>query len=98
MKGGLVSTSAAADAQGSTAGATGPPVVTGSPSLPTQSQYGQPQPQTQGQGVATTVDVGEMGPVDRLLAGTAWTREDVELVLQTISTLLLLYWAVTEVQ
>lgn len=82
-------------------GAGGPPSATGSPPVPSQSQQAQTAQSGgagQGAGVSTTIDVNAMGPVDRALAGSDWTREDVELVLQTISTLLLLYWAVTEVQ
>lgn len=105
MQGGLVNP--AADVSATTVGGTGgPPPATGSPQLPGQSQHSQfqyaPEQPTngagQGPGVTSTVDVAEMGPVDRLLAGSDWNREDVELALQTISTLLLLYWAVTEVQ
>jgi hypothetical protein len=98
MEGGLANPAAGVSV--TTAGGTdGRPSVTGSPPLPEQSQqHTQSGGAGQGPGVATTVNVNETGPVDRALAGTAWTREDVELVLQTISTLLLLYWAVTEVQ
>lgn len=98
MEGGLVYP--AADVSATTVGgAGGPPSATGSPPVPSQSQQ-QAQSGGAGQGpsVSTTIDVNAMGPVDRALAGTTWTREDVEIVLQTISTLLLLYWAVTEVQ
>ncbi|MUW13920.1 hypothetical protein GJ633_04030 [Halorubrum sp. CBA1125] len=52
--------------------------------------------QAAGNGGAVTT-MSESGGIDRLLAGTSWTRADVELALQTASTLLLLYWAVTEV-
>jgi hypothetical protein len=57
--------------------------------------------QQAGQGPGVTADVdtaplGQMGPIDRLLAGTSWTREDVELALQAVSTILLLYWAWVE--
>jgi hypothetical protein len=77
------------------------PAPTGVPALPNGQQPYAPAPTQQagqGPGVTSSVDIGGMGPIDRLLAGSDWNREDVELVLQTISTLLLLYWAVTEVQ
>lgn len=74
----------------------GPPNPTGVPQLP-QSDGNAPAAGV-GPGVSVTVDTSQMGPVDTLLAGTSWNREDVELVLQTISTLLLLFWAVTEVR
>ena len=97
MKGGLVDP---ADGVSATAVGTtgGPPSATGSPPVPEQSAQTQSGGAGQGPGVSTAVGVGEMGPVDRLLVNTTWTRDDVELVLQAISTLLLLYWAVTEVQ
>jgi len=38
-----------------------------------------------------------MGPIDRLLAGSEWTREDVELLLQFVSTAILIYWVATEI-
>ncbi|UXF51038.1 MAG: hypothetical protein HQRvContig05_33 [Haloquadratum phage sp.] len=99
MEGGLVDPAAGVSAT-TVGGAGGPPSATGAPAVPSQSQAQTTQSGGAGQkpGVTTTVNVNETGPVDRALAGTAWTREDVELVLQTISTLLLLYWAVTEVQ
>ena len=98
MDGGLVDPTAGVSAT-TVGGAGGPPSATGAPPVPSQSQQ-QAQSGGAGQepGVATTIDVNEMGPVERFLAGSDWNREDVELGLQAISTLLLLYWAVTEVQ
>lgn len=97
MEGGLVDP-AAGEASVTTAGETGPPAATGAPSVPSTSTTTSSGGAGQGPGVETVTSVGEMGPVDRLLVNTTWSREDVELVLQAISTLLLLYWAVTEVQ
>lgn len=47
-------------------------------------------------GTTVSVDTSGMGPVETALAGTAWTREDVELLLNVLSTLILLGWAVQE--
>jgi hypothetical protein len=55
------------------------------------------QPAGSGPGVTSSATVAEMGPADRLLAGTTWDREDVSLALQALSTALLLYWIMTEV-
>lgn len=106
MQGGLVNP--AGDVSVTTVGETGGrmPSVTGAPTLPSsqseQAQtYEQPQVQASpgdGPGVTTSTTIAELGPVDRLLAGTEWSRADVELALQTLSTLILLYWAITEVQ
>jgi len=96
MEGGLANPDA--EVSTTTAGSAGPPAATGAPAVPSQSAPTTSNSAGQGPGVTTAVAVGEMGPVDRLLVNTTWTREDVELVLQTISTLLLLYWAVTEGQ
>jgi len=97
MEGGLVDP-AAGEASVTTAGEAGPPSATGAPSVPSASTTTSSGGSGGGPGVATTVAVGELGPVDRLLVNTTWSREDVELVLQATSTLLLLYWAITEVQ
>jgi hypothetical protein len=43
-------------------------------------------------GTTTSADVSDMNGIDRLLAGTNWEREDVNLALQAVSTLILLYW------
>jgi hypothetical protein len=61
------------------------PAATGSPAV------------GEGTGVTTSTDVGEMNAVERLLAGTRYTRDDVDLALNVVSTLVLLYWVSTEV-
>jgi hypothetical protein len=45
-----------------------------------------------------TATVGDMNAINRLLAGTAWSREDVSLGLQMVTTAVLLYWIMTEVR
>jgi len=79
-------------------GATGPPAPTGAPALPSTDAAQAPPTGTAGAGpgASVTVDTAGMGPVETALAGTAWSKEDVELVLQTVSTLILLYWVVME--
>ncbi|TKX79548.1 hypothetical protein EXE53_15400 [Halorubrum sp. SD626R] len=72
-------------------------MVTGSPAIGAAPSTMQATASGAGATGATVSTMDAAGGVDRLLAGTAWSRADVELVLQTISTLLLLYWAVTEV-
>jgi len=96
VQGGLVTETSGGQYHAMGAMATGPPDATGSPALPAASS-GQPAAGA-GPGVTVSTTTSEMGPVDTVLMGTSWNREDVELVLQTISTLLLLYWAVTEVR
>jgi hypothetical protein len=49
-------------------------------------------------GTTTSVDVGEMNGLDRLLAGTSWTKDDVDLALNAVATAVLLYWAIVEVR
>ncbi len=56
-----------------------------------------------GQFVALSDDGGQSGqqsgtPVDTVLDGTDWTREDVQLVLDAASLIVLLFWAYTEVR
>ena len=99
IQGGLV-VDPAADVSAATVGATGGrPSATGSPPVTEEApnQMVAMGGQTATTTAATATTATETGGVDRLLAGTVWTRDDVELVLQTLSTLLLLYWAVTEV-
>jgi len=110
MQGGLVnpagdvSATAVGGSDGGAPSVTGSPVVSGQPGQvmvtgnPAIAATAMGQPgttQAAGSTAATTATV--TGGTDRLLAGTAFTRADVELVLQTVSTLLLLYWIVTEV-
>ena len=96
IQGGLVNP--AADVSAATVGeAGGRPSATGSPAVAGQAPNQMVAMGASGSSVETTTTTTEPGGVDRLLAGTAWTRGDVELVLQKLSTLLLLYWAVTEV-
>jgi hypothetical protein len=45
-----------------------------------------------------TATVGDMNAINRLLAGTAWTQEDVSLGLQMVTTAVLLYWIMMEVR
>lgn len=92
MQGGLVSTTGGY--RTTTVGDMGPPAVTGSPAVPDATTAGQ------GPGVETSTSVSDlegMGPIDRLLAGSEWTRDDVELLLQFVSTAILIYWVATEV-
>jgi hypothetical protein len=49
-------------------------------------------------GTTTSVNVSDMNPLDRLLAGTSWTKDDVDLAMNVLATLILLYWAITEVR
>ncbi|WP_144901361.1 hypothetical protein [Halobellus captivus] len=99
MQGGLVAPTE--DAQVTTTAAGGaPPSATGSPALPDTAQT-QSQPPGVGPGVAASVataDLGEMVLWDRLLAGTSWSRRDIELGLQVVSTAILLFWVINEVQ
>jgi len=77
-----------------TVGDMGPPAATGAPTVPGTTTAGE------GPGVETSASVSDlegMGPIDRLLAGSEWTREDVELLLQFVSTAILIYWVATEI-
>ena len=92
MQGGLVSTTGRY--RTTTVGDMGPPAATGAPAVPGTTTAGE------GPGVETSASVSDlegMGPIDRLLAGSEWTREDVELLLQFVSTAILIYWVATEV-
>lgn len=89
MQGGLTGAEGAggqmtATTTGSTTGGSAP-AATGAPAV------------GEGPGVTVTSDVGEMNAVERLLAGTAYTRDDLDLALNVVSTLVLLYWVSTEV-
>lgn len=64
----------------------------------TATAAGQGAPTATTTSTSTSAEVAAMGPADRLLAGSTWTRDDLALALQAVSTLLLLYWAVTEVR
>mgnify|MGYP006279358289 CR=1 FL=1 len=96
MQGGLVTESGQGQASVTV---TGQPAPTGSPAVPQPTVQTTSQPVCgSGPGVTSTVDVGELGPFERLLAGSSWDRQDVNLALQTVSTLILLYWVYVEVQ
>lgn len=94
MQGGLVQSGQSSGRYHTMATGTGPPDATGVPELP-QSDGTAPAAGA-GRGVTVSVDTSQMGPVDTLLTGTSWTRQDVDLVLQGLSTAILVYWALTE--
>jgi len=100
VEGGLAQGPAPGDYAATATGAAGPPAPTGAPALPSTGGAQATATGTAGTGPGgtVTVDTAGMGPVDTALAGTAWTREDVELVLQAVSTVILLWWAVSEAQ
>lgn len=86
MEGGLVQSdgpAATTDVVGA-GGSDGRPSVTSAPS-PGGSG-------SDGAGPTATVDVSSMNVIDRALAGTAWTKTDVQISLQVATLTLFVYW------
>ena len=86
MEGGLVQSdgpAATTDVVGA-GGSDGRPSVTSAPS-PGGSG-------SDGAGPTATVDVSSMNVIDRALAGTSWSKTDVQLAFQIATFALFIYW------
>jgi len=97
MQGGLITATEAQGQYQTMGGRAAMPDATGVPALPGESAQ-QATVRGRGPGVSVTTTTGDMGPFERLVTGTSWTTEDLQLALQLLSTLILLYWAMTEVR
>jgi len=94
MQGGLAQSTTGVSV---TSTGSGPPDPTGVPTVPEETSA-PVSASTAGAGPGATVAVNtdDLGPIDTLLAGTSWTMRDLELTLQTISTVILVAWAIGE--